>query len=931
MDFKKLAQDKLDKISGFKSNTDESEFDDILEGLDLEIESVRKIDENQIELDLDDELDFEPVSKSNDQQVQNLFDGYIGEKNFIPNPYEYGPNATYRNVNEGIVYKKNSENLWEAFVKDGKSGQQGPRGFAGGGTGVEEVKKIATEIVTSAISNISISGSGISRTLSLSDLIATVPVSGTKGYTIDYLTTDLTSDGSKWSGFLGDFSSTSALSGISTANLKQGTTARITIGNYSEICFWSGTYWLVSNGENIEFPSTDLNTNVAGTLNLIFNLASTNNKRLILNNHYIGTSTTNLLSNSRVKFNGIIYGSNNGQIGVNGTNITLENLQTSSVGIKVLPGSENVNILNANIISSSGTPCILLSASPTQICKNINIINSNLSSGSHGIRSHAIADCTFDNVTVKDCTRSFATYSAERCIWQNCRSYGSPIVGMIFISYRSSSYNRGFVNNKIINPIVSGFKEEGISFDCAMNVSADNASVLHTYVSAVTSAGVQLSAWDNVDYSPYDIVFNSGKIAGKFYDIVSSNNGFITIKDFYEYNNVAAGDFIEIETKCRGNVFINPTIIGTTDPSGLVYWGFGKDTTVRDATLINCNIDLGGICNNVGPGGLNGNTGFLAPHGIKLENIKCFGKGDYGTFDSWVYSGIKVHLYRDWFDGGGYWYSSSASPEQSLPPEKMFIYDISINNCNFKDAQIDHVQNLEYRNNKGDVVFSECKNIYNYTHPTFKNDIININSIQDVSAFNGIIGQTLICKDPYFQNQGIKFEWDSYLNNWILNDGQYLVNNYPTSSQFNYTFSATSADHGTTKDILIGIIPKNIIYSGKSVLNIDAVVEANAGTSATMTFKLTSGGTNLPTGPSFTTTAASTRSMLNTFILGLQAEGTSAIADKIRCLGWGNSSGISATRTVDFSNDVPVYLSIVNATSGVNYGIRKSWIKTGTI
>ena len=96
MDFKKLAQNKLDEISGFKSINEDVEVDDLLEGLDLEIESVRKIDENQIELDLDDEMDFEPVSKTNHQTSQNLFDGYIGEKNFIPNPYEYGPNATYR-------------------------------------------------------------------------------------------------------------------------------------------------------------------------------------------------------------------------------------------------------------------------------------------------------------------------------------------------------------------------------------------------------------------------------------------------------------------------------------------------------------------------------------------------------------------------------------------------------------------------------------------------------------------------------------------------------------------------------------------------------------------------------------------------------------------------------------------------------------------
>jgi len=114
----------------------------------IENKSNKKIDEQVLkseDISIDD----------NSERIQELYDGYIGEKNFIPNPYEYGPNATYRNINEGIVYKKNEQNLWEAFVKDGKPGVQGPRGFAGGGTGVEEVKRIVSDVV----STISLSGS----------------------------------------------------------------------------------------------------------------------------------------------------------------------------------------------------------------------------------------------------------------------------------------------------------------------------------------------------------------------------------------------------------------------------------------------------------------------------------------------------------------------------------------------------------------------------------------------------------------------------------------------------------------------------------------------------------------------------------------------------------------------------------------------------
>lgn len=213
-----------------------------------------------------------------------------------------------------------------------------------------------------------------------------------------------------------------------------------------------------------------------------------------------------------------------------------------------------------------------------------------------------------------------------------------------------------------------------------------------------------------------------------------------------------------------------------------------------------------------------------------------------------------------------------------------------------------------------------------------KDPIIFTNSISSISAFTGFDGQILNVTDPnYFNPPTFKLQWESALSAWIPVESQLLKLNYPTSGNYWYTFFATSADQGTTNDILIGTIPANIIYSNRIAINCDAFVEADKGNSSTLSFKFGVSGTSLPTGASFATTAACNRSMLNSFVAGIQCEGSSAIADKIRVLGWGNSSGISATRSVDFTQDVNVYAQILNVTSGVNYGFRRSHIKIGTI
>lgn len=98
---------------------------------------------------LDEELSLEhSLEPSLPRIKKDLFEGYLGELSEAPNPLEYGANATYRNLREGIVYKKGPDNLWEVFVKDGTPGRPG-QSAPGGGCGSQEVAKIVENRITS--------------------------------------------------------------------------------------------------------------------------------------------------------------------------------------------------------------------------------------------------------------------------------------------------------------------------------------------------------------------------------------------------------------------------------------------------------------------------------------------------------------------------------------------------------------------------------------------------------------------------------------------------------------------------------------------------------------------------------------------------------------------------------------------------------------
>lgn len=196
--------------------TIESKTTNISEDFDLSVE--------------DEEI---PYNHREEETIQ-LFDGYLGEKNFDPNPLEYGPNAMYRR--NGTVYRKSVDNLWEVYLQDGK---QGARGAAGGsGIGVQEAKLILQDNLLTALNTLP----------EIQDISASESIITTKGrITLPTVSVISASSYSHLS---------SAISGTFV-----GQYARIpklgNIGSGIDLT-WTGDRWEVVNGQSIICDTTEL-------------------------------------------------------------------------------------------------------------------------------------------------------------------------------------------------------------------------------------------------------------------------------------------------------------------------------------------------------------------------------------------------------------------------------------------------------------------------------------------------------------------------------------------------------------------------------------------------------------------------------------------------------------------------------------------------
>ena len=186
MEMKDFLEGMLDrdntkfKISDYIPEERVSKKDDVdlvLEGLD-EISMVKNTDKEseEIEIVLEDEVEI--YQEQLPKIKKDLFEGYLGELNEAPNPLEYGANATYRNLREGIVYKKGPDNLWEVFVKDGTPGRPG-QSAPGGGCGVTEVKNIVENRLTTQPIVATYPGSPSAPFASIAAALPSTPVGST--------------------------------------------------------------------------------------------------------------------------------------------------------------------------------------------------------------------------------------------------------------------------------------------------------------------------------------------------------------------------------------------------------------------------------------------------------------------------------------------------------------------------------------------------------------------------------------------------------------------------------------------------------------------------------------------------------------------------------------------------------------------------------
>lgn len=205
--------------------------------INVNIINKTSINENKIEPIKKDILEFNEdcvEQEEPEQKVEQLFDGYLGEKNFDPNPLEYGPNAMYRR--NGTVYRKSVDNLWETYLQDGK---QGPKGSASGsGIGVQEAKLILQDNLLTTLNSLP----------EIQDISATESIITTKGRIT--LPTVSVISASSYSHL------TSAISGTFI-----GQYARIpklgNIGSGIDLT-WTGDRWEVVNGQSIICDTTEL-------------------------------------------------------------------------------------------------------------------------------------------------------------------------------------------------------------------------------------------------------------------------------------------------------------------------------------------------------------------------------------------------------------------------------------------------------------------------------------------------------------------------------------------------------------------------------------------------------------------------------------------------------------------------------------------------
>lgn len=241
-------------------------------------------------------------------------------------------------------------------------------------------------------------------------------------------------------------------------------------------------------------------------------------------------------------------------------------------------------------------------------------------------RAGWLSECS-RNVSI-GCERGFIVYSGDGCafekeasIWDSATSL--PIVGFLNIATRDLSYSRGLRNNTYSKIQIDGWREEGFAFDGRGNEVNRRAFILNSHVVTASLGGIVIAYPYPGSISNCMVVFHTGALAGKFFEISGVSGPTISLKGFSaDWQKVVAGDFIGIELECFGNVVENLNVKSSGDVSGVSVWAWGGFTTIRSTRLENARIEAWSLVNNTGDTVHADKNIYYACHGLTIDDVR---------------------------------------------------------------------------------------------------------------------------------------------------------------------------------------------------------------------------------------------------------------------------------------------------------------------
>lgn len=316
----------------------------------------------------------------------------------------------------------------------------------------------------------------------------------------------------------------------------------------------------------------------------------------------------------------------------------------------IKPTAVNSRIFNisgrySSLLQENWGELVLFDASAASVPRNCEVHHL---SGYHcnaTVKVRGSNGCHFHDISSASCVRPAIVYSSTESQFERFTSYSNrgdglltlPIVGFLNIPERTQSFGRGTINCKYRDIYIYGFAEEGFSFDARGNEPTKRALVLNTHIASLANSGVSLVSDAGAEsLVGYDLIFQTGLLAGNRYTITAQSSKDVTLDLFNSAASAAVGDFVGIEVSCHSNTVDNVSVKSYGDRSGISVWLWGGYTEYLNSKLDGCIVAVYSTASNVP--NKDGVTYYGAPHHLKFVDTEF--KNEFSvdgrSVDGWI-------------------------------------------------------------------------------------------------------------------------------------------------------------------------------------------------------------------------------------------------------------------------------------------------------